>query len=235
MNAGRPLLVAVFALQASALFAPSAEALSLLTAPDVLNPGATVSPLQNGDSGVGRKLFNALERFAFTNGPSGILDERVLQYSDTSAAHPYGRGLYFDFEITLSSGDVTKFTVPGYSGLEVSVKQCGISNCGGLGANGVLATSAHRTSDGNDISFSFGNNLSGTAHSANLQLLTNATSFVDPFASFQDSKGNLFSIPVLSPVSAVPLPSTWGMMLLALVGLGFVAFRKKRKAGLQIA
>ena len=125
--------------------------------------------------------------------------------------------------------------MPGYSGLEVSVKQCGISNCGGLGANGVLATSAHRTSDGNDISFSFGNNLSGTAHSANLQLLTNATSFVGPFASFQDSKGNLFSIPVLSPVSAVPLPSTWGMMLLALVGLGFVAFRKKRKAGLQIA
>jgi hypothetical protein len=36
-------------------------------------------------------------------------------------------------------------------------------------------------------------------------------------------------------VSAVPLPSTWGMMLLGLVGLGFVAFREKRRAGLRIA
>jgi hypothetical protein len=36
-------------------------------------------------------------------------------------------------------------------------------------------------------------------------------------------------------VSAVPLPSTWGMMLLGLVGLGFMAFREKCRAGLRIA
>jgi hypothetical protein len=38
-----------------------------------------------------------------------------------------------------------------------------------------------------------------------------------------------------SAVSAVPLPSTWGMMLLALVGLGFMAFRQKSKPTLIAA
>jgi hypothetical protein len=217
------------------LFAQSAGAAVILTAPAVLDPGATVSPVPNGDSGVGAKLFDASESFAFTNGPSGILRERVLQYSDTSAAHPYGSGLYFDFEIALSSGDITKFTVPGYAGFQVSVKQCGISNCGGSGANGVVTTSASRTLDGNEISFSFGSDLSGTAHSANLQLLTNATSFVDPFASFQDSNGDSFSIPVLTPVAAVPELSTWAMMVVGFAGLGFMANRRKSEAALMAA
>jgi hypothetical protein len=32
-------------------------------------------------------------------------------------------------------------------------------------------------------------------------------------------------------ISAVPLPSTWGMMALALIGLGFMTFRQNEKCG----
>src|SRR5258708_2235976 len=131
MSVRRYLLFAAIAFQACVLFAQSAGA-TVLTNPTILDPGATVSSILNGYSGVTvTKPFDKSESFAFTNGPSGILRERALQYSDNSPAHPYGDGLYFDFEITLASGDVTKFTVPGYSGIGVSVKQCGISGCGG--------------------------------------------------------------------------------------------------------
>lgn len=219
----------MIALVGFSLARPSAGNATVLTDPTVLDPGATISPVPNGDSGVGAKLFNRFISFDFPDGPSGVLRERVLQFSDTSSAHPYGSGLYFDFEITLSSGDVAVLSVPGYSDFEVSVKQCGISNCGGSGANGVLATSASRTLDGNWISFAFGDDLSGTAHSANLQLLTNATKFVDPFATLEDGAGNLFSVPVLTP-AAVPESSTWAMLLIGFAGLGFAAFRRSRKS-----
>jgi PEP-CTERM motif len=36
-----------------------------------------------------------------------------------------------------------------------------------------------------------------------------------------------------SAVSPVPLPSTWGMMLMGLVGLGFMAYRQKSKPALM--
>jgi hypothetical protein len=35
--------------------------------------------------------------------------------------------------------------------------------------------------------------------------------------------------------AAVPEPSTWAMMLLGFAGVGFVAFRRKRKAALIAA
>jgi hypothetical protein len=223
------LLYSTVVFQATA-FLPDAEA--ALVAPEALNPGATVSPVPNGDSSSptnpGIELFDSTEPFDFDDGLlSGTLRERVLQYQNiVSPFHPYGSGLYIDFEISLTSGDVTEFTVPGYSGIGVTVKQCGISNCGGSGANGVLTTSASRSLDGDDISFLFGGNLSGTAHSANLQLLTNATRFVDPFATFEDGNGDLFSIRVLTV--SVPEPSTWAMTILGFLGLSFIAYRGKR-------
>jgi PEP-CTERM motif len=237
MSIRRHLVIAAFAFQASALFVPSAGAVQVLTSPVVLDRGGTLTTVANGDSGPPTaSFFISNESFSFTNGPSGILHEDVKSYSDTSAAHPYGSGLYFDFEIALTSGNVTSFTAPGYSGVGVSVKQCGISNCGGLGANGALATGASRTSDGDNVSFSFGSDLSGAgAHSANLQIFTNATSFVDPFASFQDSNGDVFSISVPAPTPAVPEPSTWAMLLLGFAGIGFMANRRKSKPALMAA
>jgi hypothetical protein len=62
--------------------------------------------------------------------------------------------------------------------------------------------------------------------------------FIDPVITFDhnfDSTGLslAFSQGVgNSPVSPVPLPSTWGMMLVGLIGLGFIGYRQKSKPAL---
>jgi hypothetical protein len=43
-----------------------------------------------------------------------------------------------------------------------------------------------------------------------------------------------FSVPITS-VGGVPEPSTWAMMLLGFVGLGFMAYRRKAKPALMAA
>ena len=43
------------------------------------------------------------------------------------------------------------------------------------------------------------------------------------------------NIEIATSVSAVPLPSTWGMMLMGLIGLGFIAYRQKSKPALMAA
>lgn len=204
-----------------------------LTDPLVLAPGATVSPVPNGFSfgstDSTTPVFTTTDGFDFEDGPSGTLFEYVYRFTSPSSAHPYAPGLFFLYNIELSSGDVIKFTVPNYSGLEVSVKQCGILSCIDQGANGALMTSASRSSDGDSVSFSFGGNLSGTAGSSNLQLFTNASGFADPFGILQDSAGATFSIPVITP-NGVPEPTTWALLVLGFVGLGFAGLRASRKA-----
>jgi PEP-CTERM motif len=211
------------------LCAPLAKA--QLVAPEVLDPGASVSPLPNGPSGDGDHLIDIPHQsFSFPDGPVGWLSESIVQYPDVvSPAHPYGNGLFFAFAITLISGDVAEFTAPGYAPLEVSVKECGLSICQGMGASGVLAESASRSSDGNNITFTFGSSaLIGGTHSANLQLFTNAPSFSDPFGTLVNAAGDTFSIPIVIP--EVPEASTWAMMLLGFAGLGFVGYRASRKS-----
>jgi hypothetical protein len=230
MIANRFLLAAAFHM--AALFT-SQSVFAALVAPTPLAPGGTVSPLPNGYSSShldpGSVLYDNSVDFDFDSGLlAGVLRDRVIRYSLTNEYHPYG-GLYFDYEISLSSGDVTKFSVPGYGGYDVAVKQCGIPGCGGSGANGVSTTTASRSSDGNWISFAFGGDLSGTAHSANLQLLTNAMSFVDPTATLENAAGDIFSVPVVAPAS-VPETSTWAMMLAGFAGLGLAGFRGSRKS-----
>jgi hypothetical protein len=208
-------------------------AFAQLVAPTPLVPSGTVSSVSNGYSSSaqdpGVVLYDNSVDFDFDGGLlSGVLRDRVIEYSLTNEYHPYG-GLYFDYEISLSSGDVTEFSVPGYGGYEVAVKQCGIPGCGGSGANGVSTTSASRSSDGDSISFVFGDDLFGTAHSANLQLLTNAISFVDPTATLENAAGDVFSVPVLAP-APVPEISTWAMMLAGFIGIGFAGYRASRKS-----
>ena len=185
-------------------------------------------PLPNGGSsgdGVPETTpFDKTIVFSFASGLSGALRERVIDYADApSATHP---GLYFDYEIQLTSGSLSAFTITGYGSFETFVKVCGISACGGSGANGLVATDASRSADGDRISFDFGSPLTAGMHSANLQLFTSASLFTDPLAYFTDTSGNSFSIDVVAP--AVPEPSIWALMLLSFAGLGLFASRRKR-------
>jgi hypothetical protein len=164
-----------------------------VVAPGLLSPGGTIIPLPNGDSsGDGipeTKPFDQTESFSFSDELAGALRQGVISYSDApSAIHP---GLYFDYEIQLTSGSVSAITISGYSGFEAFVKECAISNCGGSGANGVLATSASRSSNGDLITFDFGTPLTAGEHSANLQIFSSASLFQDPVAFFTDTNGAL--------------------------------------------
>lgn len=214
------------------------SAVAALVAPVALPPGATVTSLPNGDSSYpadpGVTLFDDTVSFDFDDGLlSGTLRERVLRYSQINEYHPYG-GLYFDYEIALTSGDVSAFSAEGYAPLEVAVKQCGISNCGGSGANGALASSAIRSADGDWITYFFDGDLVGGSHSANLQLLTNATSFIDPPATLENAAGDVFSLDIVGP-APVPEPTTWAMLVIGFASLSGLAWLGSRRTGAQAA
>jgi PEP-CTERM motif len=202
-----------------------------LVAPVELTSGGTVSllPNYNGDSGTGTLVTSQTQAFSFSDGLTGSIFERILSYSDApSTDHP---GLYFDYEITLTSGSLSAFSISGYSTLDTYVKECGIANCGGMGAGGVLATSASRSTDGGVITFDFGSNgpLIAGEYSANLQIFANDYNYQTSLASFTDSSGKTFFLGgALSP--GVPEPSTWAMMILGFCAVGFIAYRRKSGA-----
>ena len=205
---------------------------AVLVDPISLTPGSTVSPLPNGGStgdDVGGRtiLYDHTQAFSFADGLlTGTLRDRVLRYADApSALHP---GLYFDYEIQLTSGSLSSFVISGYGTYSTSVKICGLSGCGGSGANGVAATSASRSADGDELTFAFASPITAGQHSANLQIFSSAALFQDPLAFLIDTNGNSFSVDVVAPaIAAVPEPSTWAMMILGFAGVGFLAYRRK--------
>lgn len=207
----------------------SISALAQVVAPVDLNPGTTVSSLPNGgSSGDGVAETTAFDKtisFSFSDGLSGALRERVIDYADApSINHP---GLYFDYEIALTTGSLSAVSITGWNSFQTSVKQCGIAVCGGSGANGLLSTGASRSSDGDEITFDFGNPLAAGKHSSNLQVFSSASLFSDPLAFLTDTSGNSFSIDVVAPALPVPEPSTWALLALGCVALGLHAYRLK--------
>jgi PEP-CTERM motif-containing protein len=140
-------------------------------APVALPPGGSVSSLPNGGSSYpgdeGVTEYDDTFDFSFDGGfLAGDLRERVLSYSQTNEYHPYG-GLYFDYEITLTAGDV-------------------LSDGATRTSNGDIVM----------FSFADGD-LVGGMHSANLQFLTNALYFTDPMGTFTLSNGDTFSVPLI--------------------------------------
>lgn len=214
---------------AGALVSSSAHA--AVVAPVQLNPGATVSSLPNGfSSGDGiseTKPYDTTQNYTFDDGLSLELRARVIDYADApSSIHP---GLYFDYEIKVLTGSIDAFGVDGWSGTKTSVKICGITGCGGSGAEGVAPTSVSRSSDGNELTWDF-DDLAAGEHSANLQVFSSASRFVDPPAFFKDGDGNTFSVETVGPLqSTVPLPASAPMFGTALTLLGAAGFGLKRK------
>ena len=76
------------------------------------------------------------------------------------------------------------------------------------------------------IGFNFADGITPGSDSAQLVVETNATRFTSGFLSAFNSGGA--TITAFAP--AVPEPSTWAMMLLGFVGLGFADYQKSRKA-----
>jgi hypothetical protein len=118
---------ASFALTAAFLTfqASVAPANAAIVAPSLLNPGGTVSPLPDGDSsgdGIPQTIpYDQTVSFSFSDGLAGTLRARVIDYSDApSTLHP---GLYFDYEIQLTSGSVSAFSISNYSSFGTSVKE----------------------------------------------------------------------------------------------------------------
>jgi hypothetical protein len=202
------LLIAVFAFQAFALFASSAGAITL-TDPAVLNPGATINTVPNGESGNPNTLNTVgWQTFTFSDGTSAQVGEWVRNYSTSgsSGPYPYGSDLVFDYEVVVTSSSVTDLTVSGYSGIDVSVKTC-TAICIGLSTGGTGVTGVSRSSDGDSISFSFAGL---TGDSGALQIFTNATQYQDPIATLVDGNGEVLSVDVAGPTlaAAVPEPAT---------------------------
>ncbi|MBR0995604.1 PEPxxWA-CTERM sorting domain-containing protein [Bradyrhizobium japonicum] len=208
---------------------------AVLVDPVSLAPGHTVSPLPNGgstgdDVGGRTVLYDKTQSFSFDEGLlSGTLRDRVLKYADApSALHP---GLYFDYEIHLTTGTLSSFILTGYGNYSTSVKICGLSGCGGSGANGVSATSASRSSDGDKLTFDFATAVTAGQHTANLQIFSSSALFQDPLAFLIDGSGNSFSVDVVAPaVAAVPEPSTWAMMIMGFFGVGFMTYRRRKQS-----
>jgi hypothetical protein len=89
-----------------------------------------------------------------------------------------------------------------------------------------------RSSDGDLITFDFGNDLTSGEHSANLQIFSSASLFRDPLAFLTDGNGEIFSLDTVAP--AVPELSTWAMMILGFAGVGFLAYRRKNQMALNV-
>jgi hypothetical protein len=189
-----------------------------------------LSSLPNGfSSGDGiseTKPYDKSDAYTFNDGLSIVLRARVIDYADRpSTVHP---GLYFDYELSVLSGSVDSFSASGWAGTTTFVKVCGIALCGGSGANGVAPTDVSRSSNGDVLTWNF-NNLTAGQHSANLQIFSSATAFVDPLAFITDGSGNTFSIETVAPMPSMPLPSSAPLFGAAVIGLGVLGYRLRRR------
>lgn len=224
-------LAPILFLIAASLLASMTPVHAAIVAPDLLTPGATITGLPNGgstgDTAARTILFDRRTAFSFDDGLAGVFRQRVISYADSpSVDHP---GLYFDYEIGLTSGSLAAFAISGYGSYQTSVKECGISTCGGSGANGALATSASRSSNGDLLTFDFADILTAGQHSANLQIFSSAALYQDPLAFFVDANGTTFSIEAVAPAPAIPELSTWAMLILGFCGLALFAYRRRNE------
>ena len=224
-------MLACLALGTAVLIVPANAA----TVPTALDPGQTANPLPNFAAGIVPFLPSPFyETFSFGNptgpGPSGTLTE-VL--GNDAPSSPFGPGgSIFAYSVDVTEGDVQSISFEGFSGYSTAVKTCDAS-C--LEGEGTVPYEATRSSGvGDTISFVFATALTGS--SGGFSIYTNATTYTDPPVVFYDSADNSVSVDALGPAGATtPLPTSWTMMLIGLVGFVFVAHRRKSVLTVAVA
>lgn len=203
----------------AALLTGSCAQAATTLAPAVLSPGGSVA-IPDFPDGVALLAAQA-EPFGSDLGPAGVLKEYVVT---DSLVNPFGvNGLIFVFQLSLSSGDVAKVSLPGYAGLDTAVKSCNDVAC--IEGTGDPPDTATRSANGDVVSFLFSTPITGP--SAGFSIYTNALGFTDPpSAMIIDAAGDISLAPTFAP-AGVPEPSTWAMMLLGLAGMGAALRRAK--------
>jgi hypothetical protein len=121
--------------------------------------------------------------------------------------------------------------LPAGTGFTVDTYTAPGANCGTCFAPGIGVISSLKPQDNNFLIFGPSNYFYIIPWpNGSMQI---ATQFMGPQGYFDYYNGQ-FAASNLS-VSAVPEPSTWAMMLLGFVGLGFMTYRRKAKPALMIA
>ncbi len=209
----------------------SGTAGTIVQQPEVLTPGQTISSnIPDFADGVVPLLpAPFFAQFSFGSlsmpGPAGTLKEVVGNNSQVS---PFGPGgTIFAYSLDITKGDLASIAFTGNTGFGTAVKVC---DSGCIEGNGPVPDQVRRSSNGDQITFSFGTPL--TDSSGGFSIYTNATTYTDPPIFLTDSGGLTITLDgAFGP--AVPEPSTWAMMILGFAGIGFMAYRRNAKPALM--
>jgi PEP-CTERM motif len=216
-------------LVAMGLSTASGSATIIQPQPEVITPGQTIiSNIPDFRDGVVPLLpAPFFAQFFFgspsTPGPAGSLTEVVGNDSQVS---PFGPGgTIFTYSLDITKGDLSSIAFTGNTGFSTAVKVC---DSGCIEGNGPVPDQVSRSSNGDQITFSFATPLTGS--SGGFSIYTNATTYTDPPIFLTDSGGLTITLDgAFGP--AVPEPSTWAMLLLGFSGIGVMAYRRKSKSG----
>jgi hypothetical protein len=144
----------------------------------------------------------------------------------------FGFNLLGDPAITYANLNTTLFTVPGGTGLNNLTQNAGALTADGFGTfeYGVDLTTAGASTVVSALSFSItgtGLDLSDFAQlSSNPPGDTQAFMALDIFSGTTGKTGFVDLSVQLTPQNGIPEPSTWAMMILGFLGIGFMAYRR---------
>jgi hypothetical protein len=210
----------------------------------VLAPGGSVSASAADVNGF------ILADTGWVNFSTFDLKGSFLEIAALDNTNPYGAGdISFLYQFQVTSGDAVSLSGGDFGSFSTSVEAgCEVGDSLLACTGSKLPTNVTRTADGEVVNFEFSPAVTTGTWTASLIIATNATAFLPGSMTIQDDGafaaagyapctpggGCVPNVPGGS-LSSVPEPSTWAMMVLGFVGLGFVAFRRSHKTMVAIA